>query len=209
MEALIDSIGGLPAHEVCAHIVDHGVGVVTGSDLKMAEATKGIYALCDQELTFKESHAFPAAKILAFNVKSDKRIQAEAEKNGIEIRQYDIIYRLLEDLRDMLSDMLPPEKIVEVTGEAEILQVFSINVKRGTDNVAGCKIRNGKILKANRVRIMRNNKEIFNGRVFVINHNFLRTLVVTFGICRDAESLQTSQKGYYGSSYGIGVWYGF
>ncbi|KAJ3057464.1 hypothetical protein HK097_006392 [Rhizophlyctis rosea] len=151
VEALIDSIGALPAHEVRAHIVDHGVGVVTASDLKMAEATK--------------------AKILAFNVKHDKRIQSEAEKSGIEIKQYDIIYRLLEDLRDMLADMLPPEKIVQVTGEAEVLQVFSINVKKGSDNVAGCKIRNGKILKTQRVRIMRNGEEIYNGTLKAFKHH--------------------------------------
>ncbi|KAJ3046038.1 hypothetical protein HDV00_003787 [Rhizophlyctis rosea] len=150
LEALVESIYALPAHEVRANIVDSGVGPVNPSDVKMAEAT-GV-----------------SAKIIAFNVPKGKQIPNTVT---VDIREYNIIYRLLDDVKEMLSDMLPMEVVMEVTGEAEILDTFQINIKKGTDMVAGCRVNTGVIKKANKVRVMRGGEKIYDGELKNFKHH--------------------------------------
>ncbi|KAJ3296572.1 hypothetical protein HK104_001488 [Borealophlyctis nickersoniae] len=138
LEAVSDALYALPAHEARLHIVDSGVGPVTESDLKMAEATN--------------------STILSFNVPTDKRTAKLAEE--VKICQHNIIYNLLDDVKEMLSDLLPPEIVKEVKGEAEVLQVFQISVKKGTETVAGCKVLTGKILKSHKIRIVRDGETV-------------------------------------------------
>ncbi|KAJ3188299.1 hypothetical protein HDU85_005450 [Gaertneriomyces sp. JEL0708] len=143
-EALEDAIRGLPSHEARINVVSTGVGGITESDVDLAAAAN--------------------AKIIAFNVPSDKRIQSVAKAKGVDVRSHQIIYKLLDELKEMLSDLLPPEIIHEVSGEAEILQVFRINVKgKQTEPIAGCRITTGKVLRNNHIRIIRAGSAVHEG----------------------------------------------
>src|SRR5688572_12200586 len=88
-----------------------------------------------------------------------------AFRNRLTIHAHQIIYNLLDDIKDMLSDLLPPGTAHEVRGEAAILQVFDIKVKgRASDPVAGCRILTGKVARNGNVRIVRNGEVIYDGR---------------------------------------------
>ncbi|KAJ3020389.1 hypothetical protein HKX48_000858 [Thoreauomyces humboldtii] len=152
LEALSDAIGGLPAHEARCVITGSGVGSVTDSDVDTAVATK--------------------STIIAFNLATDKRTQSRAVAAGVDIKSHQIIYRLLDDLKDMLSDLLPPDIIIEVNGEAEILQVFNINVKaKILESIAGCRISTGKVMRSNLVRVVRDGKVVYDGKLKTFRHH--------------------------------------
>lgn len=108
-----------------------------------------------------------SGSILGFNVKVDKRASSLAQAEHVEIMCYNIIYKLLDGIKNKLSEMLPPILETSITGEATILQVFQINVKSKEFRlVAGCRITNGTIFKNQKVRIIRNNKQIWEGIFF-------------------------------------------
>ncbi|KAJ3333407.1 hypothetical protein HDU76_008431 [Blyttiomyces sp. JEL0837] len=152
LEALTDAIKGLPSHEVRVNIISSGVGPVTDSDIALAEATK--------------------ARIVAFNVTLEKKIATAAGMKKIPILNHKVIYHLLDDLKESMADMLPPEEVIEVIGEADILQVFSINVKgKDPDFIAGCRIMTGKVLRSSNVRVIRAGEIIFDGKIKTFKHH--------------------------------------
>ncbi|CAG8484940.1 11319_t:CDS:10 [Dentiscutata erythropus] len=151
IEAIVDSLDSIGNEEVHVNVVDFGVGDISESDVQMAAAAQGA--------------------ILGFNVKVEKRASSLAQAEHVEIMCYNIIYKLLDDIKNKLSKMLPPVLETVVSGEATVLQVFQINVKnREFRPVAGCRITNGSIFKNHKVRIIRNNKQIWEGSLESLKH---------------------------------------
>ncbi|OAD69068.1 hypothetical protein PHYBLDRAFT_136168 [Phycomyces blakesleeanus NRRL 1555(-)] len=146
VEAVVDCLNGLQNKLIKVKVVQSGVGNITEGDVLLAAACEG--------------------QVIGFNVKADKKIQAEASRHGVNVRSYSVIYKLLEEVKDQLSDMLPPIVTTQVVGEASILQVFDISTKgRETKPVAGCRVTNGAINRNGRVRIVRNKETIWEGEL--------------------------------------------
>ncbi|KAI7888663.1 translation initiation factor IF-2 [Mucor mucedo] len=146
VEAVVDCLAGLQNKQIRVKVVHSSVGNISEGDVQLASACEG--------------------QVIGFNVKADKRIMAEASKIGVQVKSYSIIYKLLEEVKDTLSDMLPPIVTTQVVGEAALLQVFDINTKgRETRPVAGCRVTNGSISKNGRVRIVRNKETVWEGEI--------------------------------------------
>jgi translation initiation factor IF-2 len=94
--------------------------------------------------------------VVAFNVKTPKNVEVEAAAHKISLISSPIIYRLMEDVRAQVIELLPTIRETKVTGEATILQLFDINVRNNvTKKIAGCRGRNGTLLKNQHIRVMR------------------------------------------------------
>lgn len=141
-EAITASLGKFANDEVAARVIHQGVGGITESDVSLAKSSGGV--------------------ILAFNARASKQVRDLAESEGVEIRYYSIIYNLLDDVKDILSGMLEPERKETFIGYAEILQVFAIS-KVG--KVAGCKVTEGNIKRGCGVRLLRDNVVIHEGKL--------------------------------------------
>jgi translation initiation factor IF-2 len=141
-EAIAQALEKLSTAEVRARVVHSGVGGITESDVALAAASN--------------------APILAFNVRASKQAKDAAEREGIEIRYYSIIYDLVDDMRGVLSGMLAPERRETFLGYATILQVFNVS-KVG--KVAGCLVTEGKVERGAGVRLLRDNVVIHEGKL--------------------------------------------
>jgi translation initiation factor IF-2 len=141
-EAIAQALDKLSTAEVRARIVHSGVGGITESDVALAAASN--------------------APILAFNVRASKQAKDAAEREGIEIRYYSIIYDLVDDMKAVMSGMLAPERRETFLGYATILQVFNVS-KIG--KVAGCLITEGKVERGAGVRLLRDNVVIHEGKL--------------------------------------------
>ena len=145
-EAIVDAISSLGNNEIRPYILRTGIGSITEFDIDHAAAAKGL--------------------IINFNTASDASMQRLAEARGVRILDHSIIYRLVDDVRVALQDRLPPVITQRVLGEADIGQVFSINVSgRKQVPVAGCTVRNGDILRKERVRVLRDREVIYTGKL--------------------------------------------
>ena len=143
VEAVTDSVSSLGNSEVRPHILRSGVGPVFEFDIDHAAVAKG--------------------HIINFNTTVNNRIRQLAESKGVDIIDHSIIYRLVDDVKAKLGEKLPPIITQKVIGEAEIGQIFEINLKgRKKLLVAGCKIRNGVISKNAKVRVLRD-EVIYDG----------------------------------------------
>ncbi len=142
IEAIVGSLEKMSTDEVRVRVLHTGVGGISESDVILAEASK--------------------APVIGFNVRANKQAREEAERSGVEIRYYSVIYDLLDDLKAVLSGMLDPELRETFLGNAEILEVFSIS-KHG--KVAGCRITEGKVERGAKVRLIRDNVVIHEGEL--------------------------------------------
>ncbi|TWF52838.1 translation initiation factor IF-2 [Neorhizobium alkalisoli] len=142
VEAIIASLDKLGTDEVRARIVHSGAGAITESDISLAEASN--------------------AAIIGFNVRANAQARTVAERNGIEIRYYNIIYDLVDDVKAAMSGLLSPERRETFLGNAEILEVFNIT-KVG--KVAGCRVVEGKVERGAGVRLVRDNVVIHEGKL--------------------------------------------
>lgn len=142
VEAIIGSLDKLATDEVAARVVHSGAGGITESDVSLAEASK--------------------APIIAFNVRPSKQARDAAEAAGVEIRYYNIIYDLVDDVKSAMSGLLSPERRETFLGYAEILEVFNIS-KSG--KVAGCRVTEGKVERGSGVRLLRDNVVIHEGKL--------------------------------------------
>ena len=140
VEALSDSFSKLSTEEIQINIIHKGVGAITESDVLLASASDAI--------------------IIGFNVRPMASAKALADKEEIDIRNYSIIYAAIDDLKDAMEGMLSPELREEVTGTAEIRELFKIS-KVGT--IAGCMVTDGKIYRNSRIRLIREGVVIFTG----------------------------------------------
>lgn len=142
VEAIAASLEKLGTEEVRARIVHAGAGGITESDIVLAEASN--------------------AAIMGFNVRANKQARDAAEQQGIEIRYYNVIYDLLDDVKAAMSGLLSPERRETFLGNAEILEVFNIT-KVG--KVAGCRVTEGKVERGAGVRLIRDNVVIHEGKL--------------------------------------------
>jgi len=131
-EAIVGSLEKLATDEVRARIIHSAAGAITESDVQLAKGS--------------------GAPIIGFNVRAGKQARDLAEREGVEIRYYSIIYDLIDDIKGVLSGMLAPIQRETFLGNAEILEVFDIS-KVG--KVAGCIVKEGKMQKGARIRILR------------------------------------------------------
>ncbi|MFN7180994.1 translation initiation factor IF-2 [Hyphomonas sp.] len=142
VEAISMSLDKISTEEVRAKVIHGAVGGISESDVLLARSSN--------------------APIFAFNVRANKQARDLAEREGVEIRYYSVIYDLIDDVKSTLSGMLAPEKRETFLGYADILEVFSIT-KVG--KVAGCRISEGKVLRGCGVRLLRDNVVIHEGKL--------------------------------------------
>jgi translation initiation factor IF-2 len=145
VEAVVNAISTLGSSEVQPVVLKAGVGAISESDIDHATAAGG--------------------QVISFNTNVSPTMRALAERAGTKILDHNIIYRLVDDVKASLEDVLPPIVRSRVLGEAEIAQVFEINVKRKKQKIAGCKVRNGTILMNSKVRVARGfgNDVVYSG----------------------------------------------
>ncbi|MDF2973013.1 MAG: translation initiation factor, partial [Microvirga sp.] len=141
-EAIVGALEKVGNEEVSARIIQAGVGGISESDVTLAEASNAI--------------------ILAFNVRAHKEAREAAERSGIEIRYYNIIYDLVDDVKAAMSGLLAPTLREERLGEAQILEVFNVS-KVG--KIAGCRVLDGVVQRGAHVRLIRDNVVIHEGRL--------------------------------------------
>ncbi len=142
VEAIIGSLEKLGTDEVAARVIHSGVGGITESDVRLAESSN--------------------AAIIGFNVRAHKEAREAAEHDGIEIRYYNIIYDLVEDVKKAMSGLLTPERRETMLGNAQILEIFNIS-KVG--KIAGCRVTDGKVERGANVRLIRDNVVIHEGKL--------------------------------------------
>src|ERR1700738_2612360 len=142
LEAILGSLEKLGTEEVAARILHAGVGGISESDVTLAEG-------------------FSAA-IIGFNVRAHKEAAAAAKRNGIEIRYYNIIYDLVDDVKKAMSGLLAPTLRETMLGNALILEVFNIS-KVG--KVAGCRVTDGTVERGANVRLIRDNVVVHEGKL--------------------------------------------
>lgn len=142
LEAIIQACGEIGNDEVSAQILGSGIGGITESDVNMA-------------LTYQ-------AVIFGFNVRMDKLAKSLVEQNNLDVRYYNVIYELLDDIRAILEDMLVPEEREEIVGTAEVRDVFN-SPRFG--QIAGCMVVEGIVLRNKKIRVLRNETVIFEGEL--------------------------------------------
>ncbi|MFY9893758.1 MAG: translation initiation factor IF-2, partial [Xanthobacteraceae bacterium] len=142
VEAIVGALDKLSTEEVVARVIFAGVGGITESDVTLAEAS--------------------GAVVIGFNVRAHKEAREAAERAGIEIRYYDIIYALVDDVKKAMSGLLPPTLRETTLGNAVILEVFKVS-KVG--NVAGCRVTDGVVERGANVRLIRDNVVVHQGKL--------------------------------------------
>ncbi|MEM7341897.1 MAG: translation initiation factor IF-2 [Actinomycetota bacterium] len=142
LEAVTDSLKKLERDEVKLAFMLRGVGGITENDVQLAAASN--------------------ATILGFNVRPDRKAREMAEQEQVEIRTYEIIYKLLEDIENAMLGLLEPETEEVVTGEAQVREIFRVP-RIGA--IAGCMVTNGVITRGSKVRFLREGTVIWNGAI--------------------------------------------
>ena len=140
IEALTDSLIKLSTEEVKVNVIHRAVGAISESDVLLAAASNAI--------------------IIGFQVRPSANARRMAEKEGIEIRLYSVIYDAINEVRDGIEGMLAPEEKEEITATAEVLETFKIS-KVGT--IAGCMVRDGKLVRAAKIRVIRDGIVVYTG----------------------------------------------
>ncbi len=142
VEALKEALARLSTDEVRVNIVRSGVGAVTDSDVMLGSASGGI--------------------VLGFNVRPTNTAKQVAEKENVEIRTYDVIYKALEEIEAAMRGMLAPETEERETGMAEVRATFRVP---NVGVVAGCYVTSGEIFRNNRVRVVRDGAVVYGGNI--------------------------------------------
>jgi translation initiation factor IF-2 len=142
VEAIVGALERLSTEEVAARVIFHGVGGITESDVTLAEAA--------------------GAAVIGFNVRAHKEAREAAERAGIEIRYYNIIYDLVDDVKKAMSGLLAPTVRETTLGNAVILEIFKVS-KVG--NVAGCRVTEGVVERGANVRLIRDNVVVHQGKL--------------------------------------------
>jgi translation initiation factor IF-2 len=142
LEAIIGAIEKLATDEVGARVIHSGVGGITESDVTLAEAS--------------------GVPIIGFNVRAHKEAREAAERAGIEIRYYNIIYDLVDDVKKAMSGLLAPSVRETMLGNATILEIFKVS-KVG--NVAGCRVTDGVVERGANVRLIRDSVVVHEGKL--------------------------------------------
>jgi translation initiation factor IF-2 len=142
IEAIVGALEKLSTDEVAARVIFAGVGGITESDITLAEASD--------------------TAVIGFNVRAHKEAREAAEQAGIEIRYYDIIYNLVDDVKKAMSGLLAPTLRETMLGNAVILEIFRVS-KVG--NVAGCRVTDGTVERGANVRLIRDSVVVHQGKL--------------------------------------------
>ncbi|KAI1773784.1 initiation factor 2 [Hypoxylon cercidicola] len=151
VEAVCAAILELGNHEVRPRILRSTTGPIHESDVEHAATSKSV--------------------IVNFATPTTGYIKHMAKKQGVKILDHNVIYHLVDDVKKNLSEYLTPEVTSKVLGEAEVLQVFPINVKgHQYKNVAGCRVRNGVVARSSLFRVYRGGEKVFEGKLETLKH---------------------------------------
>src|SRR4051794_29405819 len=142
LEALADEIAKLPQERVVVNVIHDGVGGINESDVMLASASDAV--------------------IIGFNVRPVGNARQVADQEGVEIRTYSVIYKVIEDLRDAMEGMLEPEEVEETVANVEVRATFKAS-RVGT--IAGCYVVDGTVRRGAQVRLVRDGTVVYDGRV--------------------------------------------
>jgi translation initiation factor IF-2 len=147
LEPIVSSLSDMNKGEIKVSILHATTGNISENDILLASASDAV--------------------VIGFNVQADTAARRLAESEGVSIRLYDIIYRLLEDVEKALKGMLEPEFKEEVIGQANVLAVFKIT-KLG--NIAGCRVTSGELRRNAKIRVLRGGKTLHEGEMSSLKH---------------------------------------
>jgi translation initiation factor IF-2 len=142
LEAISDSLVKLSTTDVKVNVLHSATGAITETDIMLASASNAI--------------------VIGFNVRGDAKVQELADQEKVDVRYYDVIYQILNDIRDAMVGMLEPEYQENVLGRAEVRQTFGVP-KVGT--IAGCYVLDGHIERGARVRVLRDQVVLYDGKI--------------------------------------------
>ncbi|XP_072713649.1 translation initiation factor IF-2, mitochondrial isoform X2 [Ciconia boyciana] len=144
VEAILNILDSYDADDECKlDIIHFGMGDISETDISLAEAFNGV--------------------VFGFSVKANESIKQLAAKKGIKIKLHNIIYKLIEDLKDELNSRLPPSVVEDTIGEASVLDTFSVTVGKNKIPVAGCRVQKGLLDKKMKFKLIRNGDVIWKG----------------------------------------------
>jgi translation initiation factor IF-2 len=170
LEAILDAVGKLSTPEIKISVLHHSTGAVSETDIMLASASKAL--------------------IICFGLKPPSgKVQDVAEAEQVQVRYYDVIYKLLDDIKEAMAGLLDPVKSEKILGQAEVRAVFTIS-KVGP--VAGSYITEGKVIRGARARLFRGSQIVYDGRVHSLKRekSDVREVVSGYecGICLDGHS---------------------
>ena len=142
LEPIVNSLNDLPTDEVKIRVLHQDVGAITESDVMLAAASRAI--------------------IIGFHTTADAVAQRQADMHGVEIKRYDVIYELVDDVSKAMKGMLEPIYENRVVGKAEVRAIFRV---KGRGRVLGCMVLNGEVKRDAKARVLRNGEEIHRGRI--------------------------------------------
>ena len=142
VEAISDMLHGFNSDKAAVELLSAGVGQITEGDIRLATAS--------------------GAVIIAFNVRADSAVRDMARNNGVDIRYHSVVYRITDEIKEILSGKLAPEKRENFIGYADVIALFTVG--KGI-KVAGCRVTEGTIKKSAMVRLLRNNVVIYDGKI--------------------------------------------
>ncbi len=142
VEAITDMLRGINTDKAGVDLLSSGVGQITEGDIRLATAS--------------------GAVIIAFNVRADSAVRDMARNNGVDIRYHSVVYRITDEIKEILSGKLAPEKKENFIGYADVIALFTVG--KGT-RVAGCRMTEGVIKKDAFVRLLRDNVVIYDGKI--------------------------------------------
>ena len=142
VEANSDMLRGFNSDKAGVELLSAGVGQITEGDIRLATAS--------------------GAVIIAFNVRADSAVRDMARNNGVDIRYHSVVYRITDEIKEILSGKLAPEKHENFIGYADVIALFTVG--KGI-KVAGCRVSEGVIKKSAMVRLLRNNVVIYDGKI--------------------------------------------
>ncbi|MGM0442243.1 MAG: translation initiation factor IF-2 [Elusimicrobiota bacterium] len=142
LEAIKDAVRKLETDEVSLDIIHASVGGVTKKDIMLASASDAV--------------------IMGFNISASGSIKKEAEREGIQIRTYRVIYEIIEDIKKALEGLLEPEEKEVTLGRAQVKKIFNIS---GVGTIAGCKVISGVIKRSGSIRVLRDSRIVYEGEL--------------------------------------------
>ncbi|XP_014750618.1 PREDICTED: translation initiation factor IF-2, mitochondrial [Sturnus vulgaris] len=152
VEAILNILDSYDCEDECKlEIVYFGMGDITENDISLAEAFNGV--------------------IFGFSVKANESIKKLADKKGIKIKLHNIIYKLIEDLKDELNSRLPPTVVESTIGEASVLDTFSVTAGKNRIPVAGCRVHKGLLDRKMKFKLIRNRDVIWKGCLSSLKHH--------------------------------------
>jgi translation initiation factor IF-2 len=147
VEAAQQELQKLKHDEVAVRVIHTGIGAISESDIMLAAASKAI--------------------VVGFNVRPNPEARALAEREGVDIRTYRVIYQLTEDIEQALVGMLKPKELEKVLGTAEVRALFKVS-RLGT--IAGCMVTSGVIQRSAKVRLLRDGAVVWDGAIDSLKH---------------------------------------